>query len=153
MKQQKVSFTVNGELYELSIEPWETLLDVIRNELGLTGTKKGCGTGNCGACTVLLNGKPVNSCLMLAVDARNKDILTIEGLTQDEKLHPIQEAFLNHGAVQCGFCSPGLIISTKELLDKNPSPKEEEIREAISGHLCRCTGYVKIVEAILSVKL
>lgn len=153
MKQKKVNFTVNGEGYELSIEPWKTLLDVLRGELELTGTKKGCGTGNCGACTVLLNGKPVNSCLVLAVDANNKDILTIEEISRGEELHPIQEAFLEHGAVQCGYCSPGLILSAKALLNRNPLPSEMEVRKAISGHLCRCTGYVKIVKAICSVNI
>lgn len=148
--KQLVQFTVNGEPYEVAVEPHWTLLDVIRDHLELTGTKKGCDTGDCGACTVILDGKPVCSCLVLAVDARERNILTIEGLAEGTKLHPIQEAFVQYGAVQCGYCTPGMILAAKALLDENPRPTEEEVRFAIAGNLCRCTGYVKIVEAILA---
>jgi carbon-monoxide dehydrogenase small subunit len=148
---KQIRLKVNGESYELLVEPRRTLLDVIREDLCLTGTKRGCDTGDCGACTVLINGMPVNSCLVLAVDAQDKDIMTIEGIAQDGQLHPIQEAFINHGAIQCGFCTPGMIISAKALLDNNPRPTELEVRKAIAGNLCRCTGYDKIVKAILAV--
>jgi carbon-monoxide dehydrogenase small subunit len=146
MKQIKV--TVNGVLYELNVQPWETLLDVIREHLGLTGTKEGCGLGECGACTIVMDGKTVNSCLVLAVEADNKVITTIEGLANGDELHPIQEAFIKCGGLQCGFCTPGMIMSTKALLENNPSPDEEEIRKAIAGNFCRCTGYTKIIESI-----
>ena len=146
MKQIKV--TVNGIIHELSVQPWETLLDVIREHLGLTGTKEGCGLGECGACTIIMDGKTVNSCLVLAVEADNRVITTIEGLANGDELHPIQEAFIACGGLQCGFCTPGMIMSTKALLENNPSPDEEEIREAISGNFCRCTGYTKIIESI-----
>jgi carbon-monoxide dehydrogenase small subunit len=126
------------------------LLHVLREYLGLTGTKQACDTGDCGACTVLIDGKPALSCLTLAIEVQENEILTIEGLYQDGKLHPLQQAFIDHFAVQCGFCTPGVILSAKALLDKNPHPTEEEVREAISGNLCRCTGYVKIVEAIMA---
>ncbi|MCX5908617.1 MAG: (2Fe-2S)-binding protein [Deltaproteobacteria bacterium] len=126
-------------------------LDVIRKDLGLTGTKKGCGSGDCGSCTVILDGRAVNSCLILAVEVDGGEVLTIEGLRQGEKLHPLQEAFIQHGAIQCGFCSPGMILSAKALLDQCPNPTEEHVKMAISGNLCRCTGYTKIIEAILSV--
>jgi carbon-monoxide dehydrogenase small subunit len=145
-----INLKVNGEIYEVAVEPRKTLLDIIRDDLGLTGTKKGCDQGECGSCTVIFNGKAVNSCLVLAVEAEGKDVLTIEGLAKGTKLHPIQEAFINHGAIQCGFCTPGMIMSAKVLLDKNPNPTEKEVRDAIGGNLCRCTGYVKIVEAILA---
>jgi len=145
-----INLKVNGEIYEVAVEPRKTLLDVIRDDLGLTGTKKGCDQGECGSCTVIFNGKTVNSCLVLAVEAEGKDVLTIEGLAKGTKLHPIQEAFINHGAIQCGFCTPGMIMSAKVLLDKNPNPTEKEVRDAIGGNLCRCTGYVKTVEAILA---
>jgi len=141
---------VNGEAYQLEVPANWTLLDVIREECGLTGTKQGCGSGECGACTVLLDGEPVNSCLVLALQANGKSVTTIEGLSRGEKMHPIQEAFIAHGAVQCGFCTPGMVLAAKALLDKNPRPKEVEVREALAGNLCRCTGYQKIVEAILS---
>ena len=146
--KHNVSFTVNGDSCEVLVEPRESLLDVLRNKLNLTGTKKGCDTGDCGACTVIMDGRPVNSCLVLAVEAEGKEILTIEGLAIGTELHPVQEAFIKYGAVQCGYCTPGMILSAKALLDENPSPTEEEIKRAISGNLCRCTGYVKIIDAI-----
>ena len=146
-----IELIINGESHAVSVKPNETLLDVIRDKIGLTGTKKGCDTGQCGACTVLMEGKPVPSCLVLAVDAKNKVITTIEGLAADGRLHPIQEAFVREGAVQCGYCTPAMILSAKALLEDNPNPTEREIKEAIAGNLCRCTGYVKIVKAISSV--
>ena len=148
---KQIRLKVNGEPYELLVEPRKTLLDVIREDLCLTGTKRGCDTGDCGACTILINGMPVNSCLVLAVDAQDKDITTIEGIAQNGQLHPLQDAFINHGAIQCGFCTPGMILSAKALLDNNPRPTELEVRKAIAGNLCRCTGYDKIVRAILAV--
>lgn len=147
--KQKVSFSVNGEVYEVEVEPWWTLLEVLREKLYLTGTKRGCDRGDCGACTVLINGIAKLSCLMLAVEAQGKEILTVEGLAQDKELHPIQQAFVEQGAVQCGFCTPGMVLSAKALLDRNPTPSEEEVREGLSGNLCRCTGYTKIIEAVL----
>jgi len=150
VNQLLLRMRVNGEIMELLVEPSAMLIDVLRGKLGLTGVKEACGRGECGACTVLLDGKAVASCITPALKALDKDVLTIEGLGQPGKLHPIQEAFIDHGAVQCGFCTPGMILSAKSLLDKNPLPTEEEVRVAISGNLCRCTGYVKIVEAILS---
>ncbi|MDH5695789.1 MAG: (2Fe-2S)-binding protein [Dehalococcoidia bacterium] len=146
MKQVKL--TVNGTLYELSVQSWETLGEVLRDNLRLTGTKEGCGLGECGACTVIMDGKPVNSCLVLAAEADGKQITTIEGLASGDKLHPIQEAFVEHGGLQCGFCTPGMIMSAKALLDENPSPDEEEIRRGIAGNFCRCTGYTKIIESV-----
>jgi aerobic-type carbon monoxide dehydrogenase small subunit (CoxS/CutS family) len=151
MEKRTITFTINDESVSLEVEPRWTLLRVIRDELRLTGTKEGCGEGDCGTCTVLVDGKAVNSCLILAVDADGKTITTIEGLAQGSELHPLQKAFIEKGAVQCGFCTPGMILSAKALLDGNPHPSEEEIRSAISGNLCRCTGYVKVVEAIQSV--
>lgn len=148
--KEPIQLTVNGEVYEVAVEARRTLLQVIRDDIGLTGAKRGCDLGECGACTVLLDGEPVPACLVLAVDAKGKEILTIEGLGEGTRLHPLQEAFVQHGAVQCGFCTPGVIMSAKALLEDNPSPTEEEVRMAIAGNLCRCTGYVKIVEAILS---
>ncbi len=145
-----ISLTVNGENHEVVVEPRTTLLEVLRNSLGLTGAKEGCSLGNCGACTVLLDGRPVLSCLLLAVEAQGKEIVTIEGLAEGGKLHPLQEAFVEHGAVQCGFCIPGMILSAKAFLDENPHPTEEEVKEAISGNLCRCTGYSDAVRAILA---
>ncbi|MDI6755420.1 MAG: (2Fe-2S)-binding protein [Thermodesulfobacteriota bacterium] len=147
-----LTLKVNGEVYELEIPANRTLLDVIRDDLGLMGTKQGCGNGECGACTVLLDGEPVNSCLVLALQAGGKSIITIEGLSRGGTLHPIQEAFINYGAVQCGFCTPGMVLSVKALLDKNPTPQEVEVREALTGNFCRCTGYQKIVEAVLSLR-
>lgn len=143
-----INLRVNGDAYEVLVPPHRPLVDVLRDDVGLTGTKKGCGAGECGACTVLMDGKPVNSCLVLAVQADGKDIVTIEGLAQDDRLHPIQEAFVQHGAIQCGYCSPGMILIAKALLDENPRPTELEVKQAIAGNICRCTGYVKIVEAI-----
>lgn len=143
-----IQLTVNGEQAEVAVAPNRTLLQVLREDLGLTGTKHGCGLGDCGACTVILDGKPVNSCLVLAVQAHGSEVLTIEGLAENGKLHPLQQAFVDKGGIQCGFCSPGMILSAKALLDENPKPTEHEIRMAISGNLCRCTGYQKIVEAI-----
>lgn len=145
-----IQLTVNGEPVEAAVEPNKTLLQFLREDMGLTGAKHGCGLGDCGACTVILDGRPINSCLVLAVQANNREVLTIEGIAEDGKLHPIQQAFVEEGAVQCGFCSPGMILSAKALLEDNPKPDEKEIRTAISGNLCRCTGYQKIVEAIQS---
>ncbi len=149
MKQVKL--TVNGEPHELSVKPWRTLLEVIREELKLTGTKEGCGSGDCGACTVIMDGKAVNSCLVLAAEADGREIITIEGLADGDKLHPIQEAFVEHGGIQCGFCTAGMILSAKALLDRNPNPTEEEIRRGIEGNLCRCTGYTQIIESIQAI--
>lgn len=142
---------VNGEEVEVLTETHKTLLEVLREDLGLTGTKRGCDLGTCGACTVLIDGKPYLSCLTLAVDVQGKKILTIEGLAKDAKLHPLQKAFAEKGAIQCGFCTPGMIMTAKAFLDEEPHPSEEGVKRAIAGNLCRCTGYVKIVEAILSV--
>jgi len=149
--KQLILLKVNGEAYEVAVEPRMTLLDVLRDNLGLTGTKKACDLGNCGSCTVLLDSKPVVSCLLLAVDAQGRDILTIEGLAKNGQLHPLQQAFIDYTALQCGFCTPGMLLSAKALLDSNPEPTEDEVKEAISGNLCRCTGYGNIVEAILKV--
>lgn len=146
--KQLIKLKVNGESYEVAAEPWRTLLEVIRDTIGLTGTKKGCDEGDCGACTVLMNGEAVNSCLVLAIEAQGKDITTIEGLSEGDKLHPIQESFVEHGGLQCGFCTPGMILSAKAFLEKNPNPTEEGIKFAIAGNLCRCTGYIKIIESI-----
>ena len=145
-----IKLRVNEEDYEVSVEPRKTLLWVLREALELTGTKEGCGTGDCGACTVLMDGKPVNACLILGVEAEGHEIVTIEGIARGGELHPIQHAFVEKGAIQCGFCTPGMVISAKALLDHNPNPTELEVRQAISGNLCRCTGYTKIVEAILA---
>lgn len=139
---------VNGREFRLPVSPNRRLLDILREDLGLTGTKEGCGEGECGACTVLVNGRAVNACLVLAPDANGAEILTIEGIAGGDKLHPIQEAFLEAGAVQCGYCTPGMVLTAKALLDRNPEPDEEAVKTAISGNLCRCTGYVKIVDAI-----
>jgi aerobic carbon-monoxide dehydrogenase small subunit len=146
-----INITVNQKKYELAVDPNMTLADMIREELKLTGTKKGCGLGECGACTVLLDGKPVSSCIVLAVEADKRDVVTIEGVETEKGLHPIQQAFVEKGAIQCGFCTPGMVLSAKALLDENPHPDEQDIRKAISGNLCRCTGYQKIVEAVQSV--
>jgi carbon-monoxide dehydrogenase small subunit len=146
--KQEIELKVNGELFRIKVETRRTLLEVLRETLGLTGTKEICNKGDCGGCTVMIDGKPVLSCLTLAIEAQGKDILTIEGLAKGYELHPIQQAFVNHGAIQCGYCSPGFIMSAKALLDRNPNPTEDEIKEGISNNICRCTGYVQIVEAI-----
>jgi len=149
--EKRIRIQVNGEWQELEIDCRKSLLDLLRDHLGLTGTKRGCDTGDCGACSVILDGKIVNSCLVLAVEAEGKSILTIEGLTSEGDLHPLQKSFVEHGAIQCGFCTSGMIMTAKALLDENANPSEEEIRMAIAGNICRCTGYVKIVEAISAV--
>lgn len=140
---------VNGQDYELFAEPWKTLVQVIREDIGLTGTKEGCNTGNCGVCTVLIDGKAVKSCLVLASQAQGKDILTIEGLSKNG-LHPLQQAFIDHFAVQCGYCTPGMLLAAKAFLDENTAPSEEEVKVGLAGNYCRCTGYAKIVEAVLA---
>ncbi|MFC1532841.1 (2Fe-2S)-binding protein [Thermodesulfobacteriota bacterium] len=142
---------VNGQQREISVSPCRTLIDVLRNDLGLTGVKEGCGEGNCGSCTVLIDGEPVNSCLVLIEEVEGNEIITIEGLAQGGELHPLQQAFIDEGAVQCGFCTPGVILNGKALLDSNPNPTEEEVRNTIAGNLCCCTGYDKIVRAIMKV--
>ena len=143
-----INLMVNGEKFQVIVEPSESLLDVLRVKLNKTGTKKGCNEGDCGACTVIMNGRPVNACLVLAVEADYADILTIEGLADNAQLHPLQESFIKYGGLQCGFCTPGMIMVAKALLDRNPNPTEEEIRKAVAGNICRCTGYVKIVQSI-----
>ena len=150
MKQEEIILKVNGTNFKVNIEPWRTLVEVLRENLGLTGTKKSCNEGECGACTVMMDGKPVASCLILAMDAQGKEIVTIEGISEGEKLHPIQEAFLKYGAIQCGFCTPGMVMSAKAFLDENPKPTSAEVRKAISGNLCRCTGYQHIVDSIMA---
>ncbi len=145
-----IQLSVNGQQVHVSVAGSETLLDCLRDQVGLTGTKKGCDQGDCGACTVLVDGNPVNSCLMLASEVSGKEITTIEGLAQGERLHPLQEAFISHNAVQCGFCTPGMILTAAALLKENPHPSEKEIRHYLQGNLCRCTGYSKIVEAVQS---
>ncbi len=149
--KKMICLTINGKEYELAVAPNMTLADLLREELLLTGTKKGCELGDCGTCTVIMNGKAVNSCLVLAVQASGKDITTVEGMETEDGLHPLQEKFIENGAIQCGFCTSGMLLSAKSLLDKNPKPDETEIRTAISGNLCRCTGYQKIVESIKDV--
>jgi len=144
----RVSFELNGKTMEVEVPPHWTLLRLLRERLGLTGTKEGCGIGECGACTVLLDGLPVNSCLILVPKVEGRRVETVEGLGGRESLHPLQRSFIEHGAVQCGFCTPGMLMSAKALLEKNPKPTREEIKEAISGNLCRCTGYQQIIEAI-----
>ena len=149
IKTMTVTFQLNGEAKHWIIAPGDILLDVLRRE-GYVGAKRGCETGACGACTVLVNGKPVDACLMFAGQAEGKEILTIEGLAQGDTLHPLQEAFLDHGAVQCGYCTPGMILNAKAFLDHHPEPAEGDVREMLSGNLCRCTGYTKPVEAVMS---
>jgi aerobic carbon-monoxide dehydrogenase small subunit len=144
-----ITLTVNGQQQEILVEPQQTLVEALRYTLGLTGTKEGCGNGNCGSCTVIMDGKIVNSCLVFAVEAAGKEIVTIEGVSQGGKLHPLQQAFMDEGALQCGFCTPGFIISGIALLNVNRHPTEEQIRHAFAGNLCRCTGYDKIVRATL----
>ncbi len=146
--KQLIQLAVNGQTHDLVVRPARTLLDVLRDDLGLTGAKRGCDLGACGACAVLLDGRPVNSCLTLAVEAAGHEILTIEGLAEAGALHPVQEAFVEHGAVQCGFCTPGLVLAVTALLDERAEPEDAEIREALSGNVCRCTGYVKIFDAV-----
>ena len=148
MEKEIITLTVNGESYEALVKPNSTLLDVLRDQLELTGSKRGCDTGDCGSCTVIMDGRPVNACLVLALKAKGREVTTIEGLAEGTQLHPIQEAFVEYGAIQCGFCTPGMVLSAKALLDRNPKPTEEEIKSGIAGNLCRCTGYIKIVEAI-----
>lgn len=149
--KRKVELNVNDEWWDLEIAPHRTLLEVIREDLALTGAKEGCGLGACGTCTVLVDGSPTLACLTMALDVQGKKILTIEGLAKGGQPDPIQLAFVEHGAIQCGFCTPGAIMSSKALLDKNPSPSQDEIKEALSGNLCRCTGYKKIIEAVQAV--
>jgi carbon-monoxide dehydrogenase small subunit len=149
MKQQ-MHFDINGVPYDAEIDVRRTLLEVLRETFGLMGTKKGCNEGECGACTVLMDGKPVLSCLTLAVEAQGKRITTVEGLAESGELHPLQKSFIEHGALQCGFCTPGMLMAAKGLLNENPKPEEPEVRRAIAGNLCRCTGYDKIVKAILA---
>jgi len=145
-----VILNINNENYQIEVAPYHTLRDVLRDKLGFTDVKKGCSEGECGACTVLVDGKPVTSCLMLAAQAQGKKITTIRGLATDGKLRLLQEKFIGHGAIQCGYCTPGMLLVAKALLDKNPDPAEEEVRTAISGNICRCTGYQQIVEAIMA---
>ena len=151
MKKRTFTLKVNGETHRVETYPNRTLLEVLREELSLTGAKEGCGEGACGSCTVLLDGYPVRSCILLAVEAEGREITTIEGLAEDGKLHPLQDAFVEHHAIQCGFCSAGMILTAKGLLDSHPNPTEDDIRLALSGNICRCTGYAKIVEAVKSV--
>jgi carbon-monoxide dehydrogenase small subunit len=146
--KQVLSFTLNGESVEALVQPYETLLDALRETIGLTGPKEGCGTGDCGACTVHLDGKPVASCLVLALQARGRSVLTIEGLSENGILHPLQDAFVRHGVPQCGFCIPGVLMAAAALLAEKPRPTEDEIRYGIAGNLCRCTGYTKMLAAI-----
>jgi carbon-monoxide dehydrogenase small subunit len=150
MTTQILTMTLNGEEVTVEVKPSTLLVEVLRDQLELTGTKVACGEGECGACTVLLDGQPVNSCLVPALKAQGREVLTVEGLAPLGELHPLQKAFVEHGAVQCGYCTPGMLMSAKALLDHNPNPTEDEVRLAISGNLCRCTGYAKIVEAILN---
>jgi len=150
MRKQPTEFIVDGKPYEIILKSNMTLLEVLRDQLGLTSTKFGCGCGECGACTVLINGKPVLSCLTLAVTARGKNIETVEGLAKGSVFHPIQKAFIECGAIQCGFCTPGMVLSAKALLEENPNPTREEVKEALAGNLCRCTGYIKIVDAVMA---
>lgn len=151
MARQILSCTINDEPVEVLVRPYDTLLDALREDLGLTGPKEGCGTGDCGACTVHLDGKPIASCLMLAMQARGRSVRTIEGLARSDALHPLQEAFVRLGVPQCGFCIPGVLMAAVALLAENPHPTEEEIRYGIAGNLCRCTGYTKMLTAITEV--
>ncbi len=145
---QTIKLRVNGYLRELAVKPHQTLLEILRGPLELTGAKEGCGLGECGACTVLMNGKPVNSCLVLALEADGSEILTVEGLAQEGKLHPVQQAFVEKGAIQCGFCTPGMVMATVGLFKETAKASREEIKKALVGNLCRCTGYIKIMEAV-----
>ncbi len=148
MKKQVLNFTVNGDPVDVMVAPNTTLLDVLRDQLGFYGVKEGCSEGVCGACTVLMEGRPIRSCITLALEAEGASIITIEGVAEDGKLHPVQEAFVENGAVQCGFCTPGMILSSKALLDRNSQPTEDEIKQALAGNFCRCTGYSKILKAV-----
>jgi carbon-monoxide dehydrogenase small subunit len=150
MERHLINLKINGELHRLEVESRETLLEVLRDRLDLTGAKEGCGRGECGACNVLINGKPINACLVLAVAVQDQEILTIEGLSDGDSLHPLQKSFVEHGAIQCGFCTPGMILTAKGLLDEFSRPSEAEVRHALLGNFCRCTGYVKIIEAIMN---
>lgn len=145
-----VSFTLNGKLQELDVEPHDLLLDVIRDRLGLTGAKRSCDVQVCGACTLLVDGRPVSACTTLAFEVRGRSVMTIEGLAENGKLHPLQQAFIEHGGFQCGFCTPGMILAAKALLDENPRPTEEELKHFMHGNICRCTGYKKIIESIMA---
>ena len=150
LEKRIIRMRINGLEHEIPIKPWATLLEVLRDDLGLTGTKEGCGVGECGACTVLMDGSTVNACLVLALEANGHEITTIEGLAHEANLHPIQQAFVECGGMQCGFCTPGMILSAKALLDRNQNPSNEEIRKALEGNFCRCTGYQNIVKAVRS---
>jgi aerobic-type carbon monoxide dehydrogenase small subunit (CoxS/CutS family) len=147
--KHKIRFTINGEVKEIEVQPNKTLLKMLREDLDLIGAKEGCGAGECGACTVLVDNKPVNSCLMLAVEADRKEILTIEGLSDGINLDPLQESFIKHNALQCGYCTPGMVMSAKALLNRNAHPSEGDIKEALAGNLCRCTGYQRVIDAVL----
>jgi carbon-monoxide dehydrogenase small subunit len=152
MEKRLITLWLNGEPHEIGVKPNDTLLEVLRDKIGFIGTKEGCGVGECGACTVLMEGKPVLSCIILALDADGSRITTIEGISTGEELDPLQKSFVQHGAVQCGFCTPGMILTAKELLDSIKHPSIDQIKDAISGNLCRCTGYTKIIEAIRAVR-
>jgi len=143
-----ISLTVNGDKYDVAVSPNQTLVDVVRNDLGLTGTKRGCGMGTCGVCTMIIDGKAMLACLLLAVECQGRSITTIEGISSADDLHPIQKSFIENGAVQCGFCTPGIVMTAKALLDENPSPDDDEIKDALAGTFCRCTGHIKIMEAV-----
>jgi len=153
MKKELIELNINDESHVLAVEPQKTLLEVLREDLGLTGAKEACGTGECGACTVLIDGKPILSCLTLAIEAQEKEIITIEGLTRAGQLHPLQKAFIQYGAIQCGYCTPGMILNAKSILDENPKPSRDEILKGLEGNLCRCTGYNKILEAIMAASM
>jgi len=149
MSKQIITLTVNGRRQEVAVEPRWTLLEMVREELRFTGSKEGCGTGDCGACSMIVDGRLVTSCLMLAAQADGREVVTVEGLATNGQLHPVQQAFIDAGGVQCGFCTPGMIMAAKSLLDRNPRPSLEEVREGLAGNLCRCTGYAKIYEAVM----
>ena len=149
--KQIITLKVNGDTHQVAVPPWHTLLEVLRDQLGLTGTKRSCGMGTCGVCTVIMDGKAILSCLTLAVECEGHKITTIEGISGEGMLHPVQKSFIENGAIQCGFCTPGIIMSAKALLDENPHPDDEQIREALSGTFCRCTGHIKTVEAVKKV--
>ena len=151
--KQAIELKINGEFHEVVVDPQQTLLEVLREDLDLTGTKAGCGAGECGSCTVIMDGKAVLSCLVLAVNAEGKEVLTIEGLARGDELHPLQESFIEKWGFQCGFCTPGMLMSAKALLDENPNPTEDEVKEAIASNICRCTGYVKPIEAIMDASM